>query len=503
MEQVIYLEIDDDITTVRDRLRRSQSKQVLLVIPAGSKALRRQLDLRLLSRQAAALQVDLALITGDATLRDLAVAEGLTVFATLSLGRRMARSQKEWKTGNLPGMEGLLARLKRQRPQWWNWLIGPVLIGLVLGVLVWGLVMVLPSATVSLVPAREAIGVSLVVEANPMIRTVDWDRLHMPARFVQVEVVERGQVETTGFTNVAADKATGTVLFVNRTTRQIAIPLGTRVSTSAGTPIFFETVVEAVVGARGQVRVPIIALEGGPGGNVGVNLINRVEGALEASLNVLNESGTYGGTSTQAKRVTHGDKQNATDLLEEKLILKAFNEITAELEGEFLPIETLQINPYSVQTNYDHHVDDQSDTLAVEMRGQVWGLVMSEESALGIARQALERQVRSGFHILPDTAHFSRGRVLQVDTEELTVRFLVEGVALMEATIDEPLVRKAIAGRPAGEALAYLRQALPVEVEPTLAIDPPWMIRVPWMPFRISIAHQERPKDLPYALPGT
>jgi hypothetical protein len=461
------------------------------------------LDFRLLSRQAAALHMDLAVITGDATLRELAIEEGLTVFARLSLGRRMARSQREWKTPNLPGIEGLLARLKRQRPKWWNWLLGPVLIALVLGVFVWGLVMVLPSATVGVVPAREAIGVSLVVEANPIIRAVDWDRLRMPARFVQIEVVERGQVETTGFANVAADKAVGSVLFVNRTTRQIYIPLGTRVSTSAGTAIFFQTTVEAAVGARGQVRVPIQAVEGGPGGNVGPNLINRVEGALAASVNVLNESSTYGGTSTQAKRVTHGDKQKATDLLEEKLILKAFNEISAELEDEFLPIETLQVNPYSVQTNYDHHIDDQSDTLALEMRGVVWGLVMSEENALAIARRALERQVRNGFHILPETTHFSRGRVLEVDEEELTVRFLVEGVALMEATIDEQLLRKAIVGQPADQALAYLRQALPVEAEPTLEIEPPWMIRVPWMPFRISIAHRERPKDLSYALPGT
>ncbi len=500
MEQVIYLEIDDDITTVRDRLRRAQSKQVLLVVPSKCQALKRQLDLRLLSRQAAALQMDLALVTGNATLRELAIEEGLTVFQKLALGRRMARSQRRWKTQNLPGLDGLLARLRRQKPKWWNWVLGPFVIALVLGVFVWSLAMIVPSAQVGVVPSREAIGVSLVIEANPMTRAPDWERMRLPARFVQIQVVERGQVDTTGYANVAADKAVGSVLFVNRTRRTISIPLGTRVSTSAGTPVAFQTTGFATVGPRGQVRVSIQAIDGGPGGNVAAHLINRVEGALASSLSVLNESGTYGGTSTQARRVTHGDKQSATDLLKEKLILKAYNEISVELEGEFLPIETLQINPYSIQSNYDHHVDDQSDTLALEMRGTVWGLVISEESALAMARRALERQVRGGFSILPETVHFNRGAVLDVDEEELTVRFLVEGVALIEADIDEMLMKKAIAGRPVDQALAYLRQTLPVESEPTLQINPPWMIRVPWMSFRIHVVRQGR--EVADALPG-
>ena len=73
MEQVIYLEVDDSILIVRDRLRRAQSKRVLLVVPLGCKALKRPLDLRLLRRQAAALQLNLALVSGDAAFSDYEV----------------------------------------------------------------------------------------------------------------------------------------------------------------------------------------------------------------------------------------------------------------------------------------------------------------------------------------------------------------------------------------------------------------------------------------------
>ncbi len=504
MEQIIYLEVDDDILTIRDRLRRTQSRQVLMVVPPKCQGLRRQLDFRLLSRQAAALQLDLVLISGDATLRDLAIAEGLTVFSRLSLGRRMARSERRWNTHHLPGLEGLLSRLAhQQKPRWWNWVLGPLAIVMVLGTLLWSGVMILPSATIHVTPAREPVGVSLVVEANPMQRYVDWDRLCLPARYVQVDVVEHVEVETTGYANVAADKAVGTVLFVNKTQRQVMVPAGTQVSTSAGTPIIFVTTAAVTLPARGQAHAPIEAVEGGPSGNVGPMLINRIVGPLSASVSVINERGTGGGSSTQARRVTHGDKQRATDILMEKLVQKAYNELLPQLEGEFLPIETLQVNPWSVQTNYDHHVDDKADKLAAEMRGSVWGMVISEEAALEIARRALERQVRGGFHILPESTHFKIGEVVEVSDETLTVRFVVEGVGLMEAEIDQPLIRRAIAGRPIDEALVYLRQTLPVESEPLLYVEPKWMIRVPWMSFRIHIVYDSSTQGAAYALPGS
>jgi hypothetical protein len=488
MEQIIYLEIDDDILTVRDRLRRAQSKNVLLVVPAGCEALQRPLDLRLLRRQAAALDQNVALVSGNATLRDMAQEEGFTVFAGLSMGRRIARRTQQWRDADLPGKVGLHARLRQsQRPRWWRWLLGPLAFFLVLGALAAGVLTIWPSATVGVAPAREPIGVSVWVEADVSTRMVDWDRLRMPARVVQVEVVDRGEVETTGVTNVAAEHAEGQVLFVNLTRREIQISGDTIVSTSAGTPVRFRTLSAATVGPRSRVRVPIQALEGGPGSNVRAHMINRVEGVLASSLSVTNEGGTGGGTTDQVRRVTHGDKQQVSDLLIRKLIQKAYAEVNAELDGEYMPIETMWINQYSIRTNYDHHVNDKSDTLALEMRGLVGGVVVSEETAQEMARRALERQVRGGFHLIPDSVHISPGGITEVDADTGVVRVLMDGVALMEADIDAQLLQSAIRGRPADEALAYLRRSLPTEAEPTLEIRPEWMLRVPWLSFRISV----------------
>ena len=503
LEQIIYLEVDDDIQILRDRLRRAQAKSQLLVVPPGCKALSRPLDFRLLHRQAAALELGIALVSGSARLRDMAVQEGLTVFSSLALGRRMARRGARWRIPDRPGMEGLLARLKTQRPPWWHWVFGPIIVALVLAVLAWAVIMVWPSATVNIVQARESIGVSIWVEASMGTRIVDWDRMRMPSRVVQMDVVDRGEISTTGIANVAAEKARGTVLFVNSTQRDVAIPLDTVVSTSAGTPIRFRTVRAAAVGPRGRVRVPIEALEGGPSGNVPANRINRVEGAAAASVNVTNESSTSGGSTDQVYRVTHGDKQELSDLLIEQLVAKAHAEISAVLEDEFLPIETMQINPYSIRSNYDHHVNDKSDTLALEMRGVVWGLAISQEIADEITRSVLLRQIRGGFHLLPETVHIARGEQIEIDQDLGDVRFVMEGVALMKADIDVRLIQEAIRGRPIGEAAAYLSATLPVETEPTVRVHPTWMKRVPWMPFRITVVEAENAEEMAHVLPGS
>jgi hypothetical protein len=503
MEQILYLEVDDDILTVRDRLSRAQAKHVLLVVPAGCGAFKRTLDLRLLRRQAAALHLDIALITDSSALRDKAVAEGLTVFSKLSIGRRIARRQLQWRKRDLPGLEGLVERLRQQRPKWWNWALGPIVIALVLAVLAATALAIWPSATITVVPAREAVGVSVWVEADPSTRFIDWERNRVPARVVQIEVVERGEVETTGVANVAGERAGGGVLFVNTARREVRIPADTIVSTSAGTPVRFRTTQLAVVDSLGRVRVSIQALEGGPGGNVRANMVNRVEGDLALTLRVTNERPTGGGTTDQVRRVTHGDKQQVSDLLATKVIQKGHTDLTALLDGEFLPIETMWINESTVRTNFDHHVDDQSDTLAMEMRAVVGGLAVSTEAAEEVARYALRRQVRGGFRLVPETVHVSRGAGVEVNDETGNVRFVMDGVGLMKADIDVPMLLKAIRGRPIDEALAYMRQTLPAEAEPNLTIDPEWMPRVPWMVFRIAVVEREPSEEIARALPGS
>ena len=94
MQQVIYLEVEDELPAIRDLLEGAQAKRVLLVVPKGCRALRNAINLRVLRRYAANLALDVALVTRDSRTRQLAKEEGLAVLSSFRRGQR-----GRWRTG--------------------------------------------------------------------------------------------------------------------------------------------------------------------------------------------------------------------------------------------------------------------------------------------------------------------------------------------------------------------------------------------------------------------
>jgi hypothetical protein len=48
-------------------------------------------------------------------------------------------------------------------------------------------------------------------------------------------------------------------------------------------------------------------------------------------------------------------------------------------------------------------------------------------------------------------------------------------------------VARDVRGLPTDEAIGYLRQRLPLGAEPLVAVEPDWLGRLPWFPFRIVV----------------
>ena len=84
---VIYLEADDEVTSVVRRLRASEPGPVVIVAPGRSRATSSVVALRLLARAAEADGRDLRVV-GDALTRSLAAEAGVAAFATLDDARR-------------------------------------------------------------------------------------------------------------------------------------------------------------------------------------------------------------------------------------------------------------------------------------------------------------------------------------------------------------------------------------------------------------------------------
>jgi hypothetical protein len=80
---IVYLDVDDEITSAAARIRQAQGRRVALVLPYGSRVATSRINFRLLSRDALLNEKQLAVVAGDSATRALAASAGLPVFASV------------------------------------------------------------------------------------------------------------------------------------------------------------------------------------------------------------------------------------------------------------------------------------------------------------------------------------------------------------------------------------------------------------------------------------
>ena len=82
-EGIVYLDVDDEITSAAQRIRSAPGTKVALVVPYGSRIATSRMNFRLLSREAVINNRRLSIVSGDAAARSLAASAGLPVFGTV------------------------------------------------------------------------------------------------------------------------------------------------------------------------------------------------------------------------------------------------------------------------------------------------------------------------------------------------------------------------------------------------------------------------------------
>ncbi|KKQ18045.1 MAG: hypothetical protein US31_C0011G0027 [Berkelbacteria bacterium GW2011_GWA1_36_9] len=83
MDEILYLEPDEEITSVIDKIKHSKVARLGLVVPREATLLQSVVNLRLLVKEAANLGKEIALITSDKIGRNLASKVGLPVFESV------------------------------------------------------------------------------------------------------------------------------------------------------------------------------------------------------------------------------------------------------------------------------------------------------------------------------------------------------------------------------------------------------------------------------------
>jgi len=523
---LVYLEADDEITTVVRRVRAAEPGRVIVVAPGRSRATSSTVALRLLSRVGTDEGREIVVV-GDGLTRSLAAEAGLPSYGSVDDARqarpsdlavaeprhaaihvvRGAASDETAPTmpvsaGVSPAPDAASAAAgvsdetrprpvvprpaarprapARRRP------IGlAVVLGVAAALLVAAVVAgatLLPAATITIVPS------TVPVTATYEITVDDPER-----RGGTVEA--NATVTATGGYEVS-ERAAGTVVLFNWTFFPVDVPAGTFVA--AGRQAF-ETRADVTVErgrltpqgtiAAGEQAVDVIAAAPGPEANVGERQINVVvDQDVDARLGgvpenpeprVLNPEPTAGGVAETGVEITEADVESAVDALRSELRRLAGAEGP---EDESLIV----LEPPAAEPLIDvpEGLAGTRDEPEVEISGSLaWELVVvdpadAEREAAG--RLASDPAVPAGYDLLPEATAVSLGET-RLDGDDVVVPATVSGRAAPQIESETILAR--VSGLTAEEARLALADLGEAEVE----LWPAWVETVPELEWRVDV----------------
>lgn len=505
MEQVINLEREDELSAIFHLLEGVQARRVLLVIPKGNRALRQPLNLRLLRRRAVELALDVAIISRDGTLRQLAMQEGLVVAPTVGWGKRVRRQMAAPKrTAAQRAAVARIAALRRGRSDigysdqaivWVGRFLGLVLFLGMLAVIAGLAALTIPEAHVTVVPFHKEVEASLELRADPEVEKASLSDLVIPARLVEVTVESRGQTATVATRDSPDAPATGLITFVNQVAEGREIVPGAVVRTSTGTTVRFRTVttatIDAHIGARAEAQIE--AVEPGPVGNVAALTINAVEtAALRGKVAVINEQPTQGGGVKQVGVVTRADMDRLKAQLLQQLQERAYGELQEQLEeNEFIPAESVTIE--TMAEVFDQFLDAETDVLHLDMRILATGTAVDRAHAELLAGEKLEELIQDTFALRSEDILFTMDEDVRMEGRNVLVTATASASLIVD--IDPRKVRSAVKGLRVDEAVVALEdpEQFALDAPPIVVVEPEWikrwswLDRVPYLGYRIQV----------------
>ena len=530
--QLLYLEPDDEITSVIRRLRGADAGRVVLVAPGRSRATSSVVALRLLQRAAAETGRSVALVA-DAPTRSLAGEAGVAAFASVAdatsptpspaepmsptrapihvvRGAGGVRPQAPRAIAATDGMDETVAvhlppstdgrgaggRRRRRAgglPRW-PWLVALLIAALAAGAAV------LPGARVTITPATTPVGPISV----PVALDVDGH--------VTADLTSTKPGTATG-ERPEEIPANGVVTFFNWNTVSVEVKQGTHVSVDG--KIAFVTL-ERIVVPRGKFGAPIepgqrsvavAAVVPGPEGNVAAGAINTVDDdGVRLFLRgfpdnpnrlVTNADPTTGGVTTPHTVIQQSDVDAVVAAIQADLQSQLDARLAGDADRLYVAapadeVPTIEI-PEGLVGTEDQATFELSGTLTVD---RAYGSRARAQETASTAFLRLGNEVPAGTAIVTDSIQVELGRVtLAGDRLEVTASV----TAAAAAQIDEPQVRDRIAGMTVEEAKAELASLGDVAID----LWPSWVDRLPRLTFRIDIKKEvQAPAESPSQSPG-
>jgi hypothetical protein len=474
-QELIFLDPDDDLGTIRAKLESSSAEEVFLVVPRRAATLRTPLEYRILARMAHELSTDVVIVSTDAGRRYLARQEGLR-------SRRGYGNLRLLSGTGAPATPGWLPTI----PEWLPLpsLAAIFLIG-VLGALVLGFAFVaLPTMSVTVTPASENVQRELELIVDPNQRTPDAARGILPGEILQYSRFDvTDSVPTTGQKNVGRDPARGEVVISNGSANPVVLPARTVVVAKNGARFLTDAEVRVNPFSYGVARVGVTAEQRGGAGNVEANQMAGVEPPMER-LAVSNPKPMTGGSDRPAKAVAPADFAKVKELLLQRAREQAMAEFTNRAgSAKSVPPNSLQLRVEG--ENYQPPIDAEGDQLSGTITASAT-VVAWENQGPNSLNSLVQKMMLSRFgpeYDLPlGQLRLPPPEVL--DAQNQRIRVKVRADAVVVHTLDSEQIAAELRGKSGAEARSILQGLAGVAGSPRIDVSPPWAPRA----FRVEVA---------------
>jgi hypothetical protein len=465
-QELVFLDADDDLGTIRSKLESSSAEEIYLVIPRRSSVLRTPLEFRMLARVANEMSSETILVTNDSSRRRLAHQEGFRTRRGLRTLKHLmvAPDQRpprvvlpDWVP--LPSFGGMLGFVG---------LAAVVAIAVLVGY---------PQMRVTLIPQTQTISKPVEVTVDPDAKEANLETGTLPATLMSVQVDVTDSLPIPGDRTIGRDKAHGEIIVTSQRPATFTLPKGSTVRVPGGPK--FVTDQDMALPPRVQIRLGVTALEPGTAGNVTPGQISQFDGGSFEGLTVTNQRAATGGSDRQAKVVTAEDRAALAERLTRLARDKGYTQLQQKAGTEqTLPEPSVTVEPR--EQKFDQDAGAEAEQLTGRLTATVAGTAFANLAYNDLVGKVLQRGQTPDLQLGTPVKIETPG-VVKVDGHKVVLRADASGV--LQSSFDAEGIKRALTGSSAQDARAYLGRLSGLAEPPSVDLNPSWAPRA----FRVDV----------------
>ena len=503
----IYVESEEEIPEVVERIRRTNSRDTMLVLPARSRVGQSRFNFQLLKNYASRMGKKVTVVCDDPAVQKMASETGFAVFGTVGPAGEGIPSKeppppppRKWWQGKGPSLSphiGVIAptrlitktvtELKPGRFLLYMALLMIVLVGLS------ALAVFIPSAQVTLIAQAAPYSQrDIEIQAEP-------GKAPIRVRVSQVSRTDSQGFKTTGVKAVPLAPALAQVVYTNGfgpphtcpCSPGLVFPRGQRLKDTKDSLEFAQISPDTLVKWNSTATVTVQAVIPGSVGNVGDHVITVIEDSVydPNKVTATNPQAAGGGSDpSSAPLMTESDFDAGRAQLEQSLHQEIAQQLEAGLQkGEKLSSTIVFGAP---QFNTDHKPGDTVPSFSGTMTVLGEGDFYVDSDVAKAYTTYLEQRVPTNQQLLTDSGVKVDYRILNA-TSGGHLTFIGNATAFVAPKLDENKILASIVGRPLQGAKFYL-QTLPIRSS-TIEEQPIPLPLMPLLARRITIKYIVEP----------